>query len=113
MCETLECSQVYMFGNNLCLPEVCSTAVSRRRSVEWLPGGDQRSLRTGQEDVTGPGTGVPSGIRVQLYLSFACKPVWPQRQLRSENVACNSGADNEVAGGQSTWRTYGHVLGNR
>src|ERR1022692_5063225 len=53
------------------------------------------------------------GLRVQLYLSLARKPLWPQRQLRSANVACDSGADKEVAGGQSTWRTYGHVLGNR
>ena len=53
------------------------------------------------------------GIRVQLYLSVASKPLRPQRQLRSANVACNSGADKEVAGGESTWRTYGHVLGNR
>src|ERR1700683_4076491 len=112
MCKTPECSQVCVSGHNLRVPELYSSAVSRRRSVEWLPGGDQRSLRAGKEDVTGPGTGLPTRIRVQLYLSLARKPLWPQRQFRSADVACNSGADKEVSGGESTWRTNCHVLGD-
>src|ERR1700738_256049 len=113
MCETPECSQIRVFGNNLCLPKVCSSAVSRRRSLERLPGRDQCTLRTGEEDVTGPGTGVPTAVRVQLYLSLACEPLWPERQLRSPNVACHSGADKEAAGSESTWRSYSYGLGNR
>ena len=78
------------------LPQVRACAVQRGRSLERLPGGNQRPVRARQEGHPGAGPGLPAAVRLQLDLPAPEQPVWPRRQLRPARVACDSGADPQV-----------------
>src|ERR1035437_401421 len=90
-------------------------AVQGRRPVEWLSGRDQRTVRIGEEDAVGSGAGVPRTIRLQCDLSSAGESVRATRFIRSVEVACDSGADQEVSrrgrDACPAHRSMGHGLG--
>ena len=59
--------QVRHDRDRLRLPEVHAGAVPRGRSLERLPGGDERAIRPGQEDAPGAGPGLPPAVRLQRH----------------------------------------------
>ena len=88
---------------------VCSypkfTPVPFREEDLWngYPGRDERAVWPGQEDAPGPGTGVSRAVRLQRHPPDPGQPVRSGRQLRSGELACHPGADQEVrrrAGGR-------------
>ena len=82
--------------DGLLVPQVHAGAVPGGRPLERLSGGDQRSLRPGQEDAAGAGPGLPAAVRLQRHPPHPGEPLWPRRQLRPGLVARHPGAHQEV-----------------
>ena len=72
-------------GTICAYPEAGAGAVSRARSLERLPGRDQRAVRHRQEDAAGAGAGLPPAVRLQRHPPAAGQPLRAARQLRSED----------------------------
>jgi hypothetical protein len=67
------------YGDHLRLPQVHARAVPGGRPLEWIPGGDKRSLRHCQENPAGDAPGLPATVWHARHLSAAGKPVRPGR----------------------------------
>src|SRR3990172_8981765 len=61
--------------DGLLVSEVHAGSVSRGCPLGWIPRGDERALRPGQEDAAGAGPGVPGAVRDERHLPDPCQPV--------------------------------------
>src|SRR6266568_4290514 len=99
--------------HDLRLPEVRAGTVQGRRHLERLPGGDERSLRPGEEDAPRPEPGLPAAVRVQLVGPVPGEPLRTEGQLRPAQLARDPGAHPEVRRGEGARRQADRRLGRR
>ena len=93
--------------------EVHARAVSRGRPLGWLPRGDQRAVRTREEDAPRPGPVVSGPVRDGRRLPDPGQPLRTGRQLRSSQLPCHPGPHQEVRRRPRGERAVHRGLGDR
>ena len=101
-------------GTICAYPKFTPVPLQGRRSLERLPGGDQRALRHRQEGAAGAcrRPTASSTASNAVYLS-AREPLRAARQLRPRDLARDPGADPQVRGGGGPRRRGGGAVGRR
>jgi len=80
----------------ICAYPKFTPSLSRKRSLEWLPGRDERILWACEKDDAGSIPGLPSTVWFQFDLSSACKPLRSRGQFHLQVISRNPSPHSKV-----------------